>query len=68
MTLDMDDIKVVGANLVCMVILNIEKINEELQAIVFICTITYTFIRIINEIKKFMYGKASSAGKDDSQA
>lgn len=63
MTLDMEDIKVVGANLVCMVVLNIQQINAELQAILFISTITYTVIRIINEIIKFKNGKKHS---DDS--
>jgi len=66
MILDMDDIKVVGANLVCMVMLRIQEINAELQAILFFATITYTIIRTINELRKLRDGKKHSGSSEES--
>jgi len=51
--LQIEDVKVLGANTVCMIMLSINSINAELQTILFLATIGYTIIRAINEIKKF---------------
>jgi hypothetical protein len=50
--LHFEDIKVVGANAICMTILSIENINSLLQSILFISTIVYTIVRIAKEVKK----------------
>jgi hypothetical protein len=47
-----EDVKVLGANAICMTILNIENINSLLQSILFISTIVYTIVRIAKEVKK----------------
>ena len=51
--LQIEDLKVIAANTVCMVMLSINNINTELQTILFLATIGYTIVRTINEIKKF---------------
>lgn len=55
--LHFDDAKVLGANLVCMITLQIPTIPHDLQSVLFIATIIYTIVRIANEIKKFKYKK-----------
>lgn len=63
-----DDIKVLGANTVCMVLLKIQDMNTVLQSILFFATIAYTMVRTINEVKKFKEnGKANSANDTDSK-
>ena len=57
----LDDIKVLGANTICMVLLKMEEMNTALQSILFFATIAYTIIRTINEVKKLKRdGKADS--------
>ena len=51
--LHFEDIKVLGANTACMVVLAVNNINNYLQTILFLATITYTIVRTVNEIKKF---------------
>jgi hypothetical protein len=48
----MDDIKVMTANVVCMVMVQLENLNTVLQAILIVATITYTVARTVNEIRK----------------
>ena len=48
-----EDIKVVLANVTCMVVAQFETLNAVLQAILIVATITYTIARTVNEIKKF---------------
>ena len=55
--LELDDLKVIGANILCMVVLEIKTINVELQTLLFICTIVYTLVRTANEIKKLINKK-----------
>ena len=56
-----DDIKVLGANTICMVLAKIQNMNDSLQAILFFATIAYTVVRTINEINKLKKdGKADS--------
>jgi hypothetical protein len=63
----LDDIKVLGANTICMVLLKMEEINTVLQSILFFATIAYTIIRTINEINKFKKnGKANSTDESSS--
>ena len=56
-----DDIKVLGANTICMVLAKIQNMNDSLQAILFFATIAYTVVRTVNEINKLKKdGKADS--------
>jgi hypothetical protein len=62
-----DDIKVLGANTICMVLAKIQTMNDALQAILFFATIAYTVVRTVNEVNKFKKnGKANST--DDSSS
>lgn len=68
--LEIDDLKVIGANMVCMVVLEIKTINIELQTVLFIATIIYTLIRTINEVQKFIRerdGKTNSESISSSK-
>jgi hypothetical protein len=66
MMLQIDDAKVFGANIVCMLILKIQNVNTELQTVLFIMTIVYTIFRIANEIKKLVKnGKAANEQNGD---
>jgi len=53
-----DDIKVISANAVCMILLHIQQINYPLQTLVLLTTFIYTAIRTVNEIQKYKDGKA----------
>lgn len=55
--LSFEDFKILSANMVCMILLAADSINTNLQSILFLATIIYTFVRIVNEIKKFRYKK-----------
>lgn len=58
-----EDAKVLGANLICMISLQIPTIPHDLQSILFISTIIYTLVRIANEVKKFMHKKYTEEKK-----
>jgi hypothetical protein len=58
-----EDVKVVSANVICMTILSIENINSLLQSVLFISTIIYTIVRIVNEAKNNKV-KNDNAGSD----
>lgn len=45
------DVKVISANAICMALLSIENVNSLLQSFLFLSTIIYTMIRIVNEVK-----------------
>lgn len=49
----LDDIKVLGANTMCMVLAKIQDMNDTLQSVLFFATIAYTVVRMVNEINKF---------------
>ena len=59
-----EDLKVLGANLVCIISLQISTIPHDLQSILFIATIVYTVVRIANEVKKFMHKKYTEEKKE----
>ena len=50
---NIDDLKVLGANVGCMVMLGINSINANLQSVLFFSTIIYTIVRTLNEIIRF---------------
>lgn len=57
--LQIEDIKVIGFNTLCMITMHFATINEALQTFVLLATIGYTLVRTINEIQKF-----NNNGKD----
>ena len=50
---NIDDLKVLGANVGCMVMLGINSINANLQSVLFFSTIIYTIVRTLNGIIRF---------------
>jgi hypothetical protein len=52
--IELEDIKVVGANVLCFIMINTADLNTLLQTILLLATIIYTFVRIINEYKKYL--------------
>jgi len=56
-----DDIKVLGANTVCMVLAKIQNMNDSLQSILFFATIAYTVVRTVNEINKLKKDKTDES-------
>lgn len=68
--LEIEDVKVLGANIICMIALEINAMNIELQSILFLATIGYTIVRTANEIQKFIRernGKADSNPTEPDQ-
>jgi len=65
-TLHTSDVKVILANVMCMLLFNIADINHVLQAVLFFATIIYTIVRIIHEIKKIK-GNGKSEGSQGGQ-
>jgi len=63
---EIEDLKVIGANTLCMVILQVNSLNIELQSILFLVTIIYTMIRIVNEIKKLITNGKTNGGSAES--
>ena len=51
--LQIEDIKVIGFNTLCMITMRFTTINEALQTLVLLATISYTLVRTINEIQKY---------------
>jgi hypothetical protein len=51
-----EDIKVVGLNTLCVIMLRLGDITPELSAILLMATIAYTIARTCNEIQKFKWG------------
>jgi hypothetical protein len=49
--LHFEDLKVLSANAVCMAVLSFQNINALLQSILFLSTIIYTIVRLLNEVK-----------------
>lgn len=55
--IELNDIKVFGANTLCMVLLKIQNVNTKLQAILLFMTIMYTIARIVTEVQKYNNNK-----------
>jgi hypothetical protein len=52
--IELEDLKVVGANVLCFITIKTVDLNVGLQTILLLATIIYTFVRIINECKKYL--------------
>jgi hypothetical protein len=51
--IELEDLKVLGANLLCFITINTADLNILLQTILFLTTIIYTLARTLNEYKKY---------------
>jgi hypothetical protein len=58
--IQLDDIKVVGANVICMLALNVGAFHVMLEISLLLATIVYTLVRTANEIKRFRDGKRNN--------
>jgi hypothetical protein len=63
---EIEDLKVIGANALCMIVLQVNSLNIELQTILFLVTIIYTIIRIVNEIKKLITNGKTNVEHSDA--
>jgi hypothetical protein len=53
MHLELNDYKVLLANIFCFIAVEIASLNAVLQSLMLGATITYTVVRIMNEYKKY---------------
>jgi hypothetical protein len=51
--IEIEDLKVLGANLLCFITINTADLNILLQTILLLATIIYTLGRTLNEYKKY---------------
>lgn len=52
--IELGDLKVVGANVLCFITIKTIDLNVGSQTILLLATIIYTLVRIINEYKKYL--------------
>jgi len=62
--IELNDVKVFGANTLCMILLKVHNVNATLQTILLFMTIMYTVARIITEVQK--YNNSKRAKEQDS--
>lgn len=62
----MDDLKVYGMNTACVIVLKLVDMTPQLSAILLVTTIIYTIVRIINEVQKFLNGKANKGSSEEN--
>jgi hypothetical protein len=55
--IQLDDIKVFGANTICMILAKTQNINADLQSILLMMTIMYTIARTVTEVQKYYNNK-----------
>ena len=63
--IEIEDLKVLGANVLCFITINNAELNIVLQTILFLATIIYTLARTLNEYKKYINGKRNSVISKD---
>ena len=51
--IELEDLKVIGANTLCFITINTADLNILLQTILLLATIIYTLGRTLNEYKKY---------------
>ena len=51
--IELEDLKVLGANLLCFITINTADLNILLQTLLLLATIIYTLARTLNEYKKY---------------
>ena len=52
--IELEDLKVLGANILCFITIKTVDLNVGLQTILLLATIIYTLVRIINEYNKYI--------------
>jgi len=57
--IQLDDIKVFGANTICMILAKAQSVNANLQSILLMMTIMYTVARTVTEVQKYYNNKDS---------
>ena len=63
--IEIEDLKVLGANVLCFITINNAELNIVLQTILFLATIIYTVARTLNEYKKYINGKRNLVNLKD---
>ena len=63
--IEIEDLKVLGANVLCFITINNAELNIVLQTILFLATIIYTLARTLNEYKKYINGKRNQVISKD---
>jgi hypothetical protein len=55
--IELNDIKVFGANIICMILAKAQNVNANLQSILLMMTIMYTVARTVTEVQKYYNNK-----------
>ena len=55
--IELEDLKVLGANILCFITINTADLNVLLQTLLLLATIIYTLARTLNEYKKYINAK-----------
>lgn len=63
--IDIEDLKVLGANVLCFITINNAELNIVLQTILFLATIIYTLARTLNEYNKYIKRNPITKDKDN---
>lgn len=65
MMIELEDLKVVGANILCFITINTADLNVLLQTLLLLATIIYTLARTLNEYKKYINAKRNQVVSKD---
>jgi hypothetical protein len=63
--IEIEDLKVLGANVLCFITINNAELNIVLQTILFLATIIYTLARTLNEYNKYIKRNPIKKEKDN---
>ncbi len=63
--IEIEDLKVLGANVLCFITINNAELNIVLQTILFLATIIYTLARTLNEYNKYIKRNPIKKDKDN---
>lgn len=63
--IDIEYLKVLGANVLCFITINNAELNIVLQTILFLATIIYTLAKTLNEYNKYIKRNPITKDKDN---
>jgi hypothetical protein len=63
--IELEDLKVLGANILCFITINTADLNILLQTLLLLATIIYTVARTLNEYKKYINAKRNQVVSKD---
>lgn len=63
--IELEDLKVLGANILCFITINTADLNVLLQTLLLLATIIYTLARTLNEYKKYINAKRNQVVSKD---